>query len=368
MSRDENPSLQLEAVRVLTSIVKVGTVEQAEAVGEAGAIPLFVQLLSSPNEEIRANAVLALGYIAGSTVQYRDIVVDGALPILLQHFNERSPATILRNVSFTISRLCRGKPSVRFELVAPLIPLLTRFLYLQDTEIVNNTCSALSDISDGTSNRIDAILQENADIVVRLIEVLLGSTRGDVQLAALKVIGNITTGDDNQTQRVIEALPSFVWLLDQPDMEIRREVCWALSNITAGTSEQIQAVIDSAIFPKLLEQLQSEDYKLQKEAAWTIANALSGGTPDQVWYLIHEGSIPLLCSFLQVYDAKFVIIILESLENMLRVGKETQKLQTVIGILSDCGGKKEIEKLQEHDFPRVSSLAEKIVVTYLREE
>lgn len=254
-------------------------------------------------------------------------------------------------MSFTISQLCHGKPSPRFELVAPLIPLLTRLLYLQDSEIVNNACTALSDISDGPTNRIDAILQENADIVVRLIETLLGSTRGDVQLAALKVIGNITTGDDNQTQRVIEALPSFVWLLDQPDIEIRREVCWALSNITAGTSEQIQAVIDSAIVPKVLEQLQSEDYKLQKEAAWTIANTVSGGTSDQVWYLIHEGSIPLICSFLRVYDAKFLILILQSVENMLRVGKETQKLETVIGILSNCGGKKEIENLQNHDFP-----------------
>ncbi len=365
LGRDENPSLQLEAVRVLTSIVKVGTIEQTEAVGAAGAIPLFVRLLSSPNEEIRILAVLALGYIAGSTTQYKeDVLQSGALSVLLQHFTERSSITTLRIVSFTISRLCRGR--FDFNLIRPAIPLLTHLLYLKDTEIVNHACSALSEISNGPNDRIEAILQADENIVVRLIEILLGSTITEVQIAALKVIGSITTGDDDQTQRVIEALPSFVWLLDHPDLEIRKEVCWAISNITAGTTEQIQAVIDSAIFPKVLEQLRSEEFKLQKEAAWTVANAVSGGTSDQVWYLIHEGSMPLLCSFLHVYDAKFVLIILESLENMLRVGEETKRLETVIGILSDCDGKNEIEKLQYHDFPRISSLAEKIFTTYLR--
>ncbi len=368
---NENASLQLEAVRVLTAIVKEGLVDHVERVDEASTVQIFIQLLSSSNEGIRAAAVLALGYIAGSTITYRDDVLQaGALDILLEHFNEQSPTTSLRNVSYTISRLCCGKPALSFSFTRPAVPLLIRLLYLQDMEIVNNACSALSAISEGSDYRdyrIEVILRENVNIVARLIEILLESTRVDVQRGALRVIGNIATGDDIQTQRVIEALPSFVWLLDHPDLNIRYEVCWTVSNITAGTTEQKQAVINSAIFPKVLEQLKSENLRLHQAVVWTI-HALSDGTLDQVWYLIHEGSIPTLCYFLREvscsYDVKLMNLVLESVENMLKVGDKTDKLEAVIRILSDCGGKEEIEKLQLHNTQRISSLAKRIVQTY----
>lgn len=37
---------------------------------------------------------------------------------------------------------------------------------------------------------------------------------------------------------------------------IKKEACWTISNITAGTKEQIQAVIDANILPPLVHLLQ----------------------------------------------------------------------------------------------------------------
>lgn len=68
--------------------------------------------------------------------------------------------------------------------------------------------------------------------------------------AALRAVGNIATGDDQQTQMVIdhEALPCLRHLLsvpkhlEQPDQRvIKKEACWTISNITAGNQAQIQA-------------------------------------------------------------------------------------------------------------------------------
>ena len=60
--------------------------------------------------------------------------------------------------------------------------------------------------------------------------------------AALRAIGNIVTGDDLQTQVVLgcSVLPSLLHLLSNSKETIRKEVCWTISNITAGNRAQIQ--------------------------------------------------------------------------------------------------------------------------------
>ena len=60
---------------------------------------------------------------------------------------------------------------------------------------------------------------------------------------ALRTVGNIVTGDDNQTQIIINcsALPCLLNLLTtSPKKSIKKEACWTISNITAGTKPQIQ--------------------------------------------------------------------------------------------------------------------------------
>lgn len=60
--------------------------------------------------------------------------------------------------------------------------------------------------------------------------------------AALRAVGNIVTGDDVQTQVVLNcsALQCLSHLLKSPRETIRKEACWTISNITAGNPQQIQ--------------------------------------------------------------------------------------------------------------------------------
>ena len=68
-----------------------------------------------------------------------------------------------------------------------------------------------------------------------------------VQTPALRSVGNIVTGDDLQTQVVITsgALPALLSLLSSPKDGIRKEACWTISNVTAGSQLQIQSIIDA---------------------------------------------------------------------------------------------------------------------------
>lgn len=67
----------------------------------------------------------------------------------------------------------------------------------------------------------------------------------NVVSAALRAVGNIVTGDDTQTQLVLDysALPCLHHLLSSPKETIRKEACWTISNITAGNRDQIQVNI-----------------------------------------------------------------------------------------------------------------------------
>lgn len=78
------------------------------------------------------------------------------------------------------------------------------------------------------------------------------------QTPSLRALGNIVTGTDEQTQRVLNsgALAVFPSLLRHPKNNIQKEAAWTLSNITAGKDTQIQEVVDAGLVPLLVEVLQ----------------------------------------------------------------------------------------------------------------
>lgn len=56
-----------------------------------------------------------------------------------------------------------------------------------------------------------------------------------------------------QTVLDADVLPAFQNLLRHPKINIQKEACWTISNITAGNQDQIQMVINSGILPLVVE-------------------------------------------------------------------------------------------------------------------
>jgi hypothetical protein len=371
IQRFEFSQLQYESAWALTNIAS-GTSLHTQTIIEKGCVPLLINLLSSSNETVRDQAAWALGNIAGDASHCRDLILQhGGLALLIHCFDTATRPSTIKNSSWAISNLCRGKPPPKYELVMQSIPTLVKVIQTQhDSELIADCCWAISHLSDGHKDKIQAIIDSGA--VPRLLE-LANHAYPAVQLPAIRACGNIATGSNEQTQFIIDLgiLSVAGSLLLSPQANIQKEGVWIIANISAGTIDQLQLLIEAEVYPRIAQILEEAEYEIKKEALWAICNCVAAARPDQVQYLANHGGLTAVCNVLSTDDPTMLIVALEGLRHFLLNGKvhfSEGGSNPFAELVSSCKGLDKLEHLQNHSNVRVYEKAYDLITNYFEIE
>ena len=216
---------------------------------------------------------------------------------------------------------------------------LMKLIYSLDDEVLIDACWAISYLSDCSNDKIQAVIESG--VCRRLVELLMHPSTS-VQTPAPRSVGG--------------AFPALLGLLSSPKGGIRREACWTISNVTAGSPHQIQSVINANIVPPLII-IRNADFKTNKEACWATSNATSGWLqePSQIRYLVSLGCIKPLCNLLTTMDNKIIRVALDGLDNILKVCEMDKAAAAPCATnqyalyVEEAGGMATIYNLQQHE-------------------
>ncbi|PPR96931.1 hypothetical protein GOBAR_AA23747 [Gossypium barbadense] len=132
--------------------------------------------------------------------------------------------------------------------------------------------------------------------------------------------------------------------------------CSTISNITARNEEQIQAIIEANIIAPLVHLLQNAEFDIKEQAAKAISNATSGGTHDQIRFLVSQGCIKQLCDLLCYFDPEVFTVCLQGLENILK------KVERISSIVAE--GRENIKHCQYYNGTENYEKAMEVLKTY----
>ena len=242
------------------------------------------------------------------------------------------------------------------------------FVKLKDLNIVSNCLWGIYFATDNPDSDalINTLIQSGAGshIIKNLCQ------NQTIMSVCLKVIGNLLAGEACDVDELINygILDVLGKYLNSSTVIMQKEAAWALSNIAAGTKNQVAKLIDSPVFLELLKKTYDPNLEVVCECVWTVSNTISGSDLELAIKLIQVGVLEAFISILERIEHEMILIIaLEGLSYMFKFGelfKEIHNKNLVVEKFCSLGGHFFLEKLQSHKLNAVYLKVETIINDY----
>ncbi|ETN82839.1 hypothetical protein NECAME_07732 [Necator americanus] len=267
---------------------------------DKGGIETLMSGVIAGTGEFRIQCIWALGNIAADCGNCKEKCRNtGLITVLARLLSQKVHTDLpdLKNIVWCVMNVLRGGirngtvPITTIQMLVSSLFALSR-KYAVWTELAKDCLWTLASIADDMhqGTQIDVVLNE-PDLIDTAFEIL-DSQFSDLHHGALRILGNIITGNDVQTAAVVSH-PRFYDILyrsmsyqSRPD--VRREAAWMCSNIAASSQDHMDLLfLDWSIFEMLLEGVRSSEKKLKKELK------------NEIESFINSRSVPLIpsCTF-----------------------------------------------------------------------
>jgi importin subunit alpha-1 len=281
----------------------------------------------------------------------------------LHNINNPSDEKFLEKIVWSLSNLCRGKQTSEMNNIIPVFPVLVKLLSSTHCETLLNACWAFTYLTEENDTVVKALKEEN--LIPQFVS-LLTHENTKITHVALRILGNFMLS--GYVQEVIDCgIMNYInALFTSNDKHVKCEICYLLSLIAENGEDNISLLINSSSeLRTLINMMQYGMLSEKMEATWVMFNLANKGTDLQLRALADMAAIPALCQNLDVQDIKFILLVLDSIENFLMVGDRLGL--DYKRILDECGGREKLETLISHQSDDVYRKSNFIYEEYFEE-
>jgi importin subunit alpha-1 len=287
--------------------------------------------------------------------------------------NQAFTLTMAETVTLAVSILSRGKPAPPLDIVKVFIAPLVNILDVttndaaasESAAIRANAAWALSYQCDGDEARIQAVVVSG--VIPTLIKIVKDCpTNRSFMIPAVRCLGNIVTGNAKQTEAVLNAgiLDLAMDLIEHPATAIKKDTCWILSNIAAGTKKQTDALFQvNGLVKKIVQCASDAPWEIRKEAVWAVCNILTCGTDRHMEKIVKVHGIQALCDVLKFGEgATLLLAVMDAFEKLLDANEQFGRNYKTL--MEQVGGDCNLEDLQHHENNDVYEKANNLIIRY----
>eukprot|EP00475_Leptophrys_vorax_P011717 TRINITY_DN18253_c0_g1_i1.p1 TRINITY_DN18253_c0_g1~~TRINITY_DN18253_c0_g1_i1.p1 ORF type:complete len:534 (+),score=128.77 TRINITY_DN18253_c0_g1_i1:48-1649(+) len=203
---------------------------------------------------------------------------------------------------------------------------------LNDAEILFDFAHCLRVFTNNSRGeyveRFDAVIQSQmVAVVLQFLNREFLPVRALVDILVL--LGNLSSAEDPKyTQHLLDiGILRYLKVLDHPDSPPRKDFMWVLSNIAAGTPDQIRSLVRANVFKIIMHKvsLEDEDEHVKYEGLWCIANATEqscfGSKADILEHLLDMDCMPFLVKCLNSNNLSTAQVAASSILRLVQHGE-----------------------------------------------
>lgn len=278
--QDAYPHLVLEATWCLTNLA-LGNTTQTFFLVQKNVISVFLRVSQASYPQIAEQGIWGIANICGDSSANRlSVIAHNTIPVLAKIYTEKHPV-LSKYVVWVFSLICKFRPKTEaLELVLTPLDIIIDF-------ILTHNSSQADEIEDGITGIAGLLCAEtvekfdNHNFMVKLCSYYKTITTRSLSYSegmrcAHHIIGMLcmlrpTSIDVFIQQKILEQFCINMKMIDHKAS--RRELCWILSNIAAGTSHHVNSLFAfSELIDLVFVLAREENQDLSIEALWTIQN------------------------------------------------------------------------------------------------